>query len=196
MLKEIRIHGRGGQGAVTSSQVLAITAFEDGIYCQAFPSFGVERTGAPVQSFVRFSDRKVLKRQHVYLPDYVIVLDPTIMGSVNVTDGIKDKGILLINSNKTPEDLGFTGKENFKVYVLDITKDALEVIGKPFVNIAALGAFCCITCLVSIEALEKAIEIRFGKGKTADLNTQVAKKVFGDCLGHKGGTCPALKVIK
>ena len=196
LLKEIRIHGRGGQGAVTSSQVLAIAAFEDGIHCQAFPSFGVERTGAPVKSFVRFSDRKVLKRQHVYLPDYVIVLDPTLMDSVDVTDGIKKNGILLINSNKTPAELGFTGKEKFKVYVLDITKDALEVIGKPFVNIAALGAFCCITCLVSIEALSKAIEIRFGEGKTAELNTKAAKKVFGECLDHKGGTCPVLKVSK
>lgn len=196
MLKEIRIHGRGGQGAVTSSQVLAIAAYMDGVYSQAFPNFGVERTGAPVQSFVRLSDRKILKRQHVYLPDYVIVLDPTLLETEDVTHGLKDKGILIINSNKTAKELGFTGKEKFKVYIFDITKEALEVIGKPFVNIASLGAFCAITCLVSIKSLETAIEKRFKKGKISELNSKAARKVYNDCRKRKNVKCVPLKVKK
>ncbi|MEM4598264.1 MAG: 2-oxoacid:acceptor oxidoreductase family protein, partial [Candidatus Diapherotrites archaeon] len=92
VLKEVRIHGRGGQGAVTSSQVLAVAAFYDGKYCQAFPSFGVERRGAPVEAFTRISDKPILVRNHVYFPDFVLVLDPTLADCVDVSKGLKKDG--------------------------------------------------------------------------------------------------------
>lgn len=176
-LKEIRVHGRGGQGAVTSSQVLAIAVFFDGKQSQAFPSFGVERAGAPVESFVRIADEKINLRQHVYEPGYVIVLDSSLLKAVNVTKGLKKNGLLIINSNKKPRQLGLDA--DFKVKCIDITKVALEIIGKPFVNIAALGAFAAISSEVSLQALEKAIDQRFkGKEKIAELNKQACKKLF------------------
>ena len=187
MFKEVRIHGRGGQGAVTSSQVLAIAAFNDGMYSQAFPWFGVERSGAPVQSFVRISDRKVMTRQFVYAPDYVMVLEPTLIKNVEVTKGLKESGMLIVNSNKSAKELGIEGK--FTTHTIDITKLAMEIMGKPFVNIATLGAFCALTGIVSIDALEKAIEERFKykrAGKTGEINKNVARKVFESCTG---GTC-------
>ncbi|MFH1586328.1 MAG: pyruvate ferredoxin oxidoreductase subunit gamma [Candidatus Diapherotrites archaeon] len=179
-MKEIRIHGRGGQGAVTSSQVLAVAAFLEGKHSQAFPNFGVERTGAPVMSYTRISDDKIHIRSHVYEPDYVIVLDPSLIKAVDVTEGLKDSGMLIINSHKQAKDLGIKGK--FEVKNLDITKVALEVIGKPFVNIAALAAFAAFTGEVKLETLKKAIDEKLGdKGKIAELNKQAADKVYGEC---------------
>lgn len=176
-MKEIRIHGRGGQGAVTSSQILSIAAFRDGKQSQAFPMFGVERQGAPVQAFTRMSNKPINVRSQVYEPDYVIVLDPTLLGEVDVTDGLKNSGLLIINSNKKPAELGIKGK--FSVYAVDITKIALDVIGKPFVNVAALGAFAALTKEISIESVNKAIDEVLGeKGKIADLNKKAAKEVY------------------
>ena len=174
-LKEIRFHGRGGQGAVTSSQVLAIAAFHDGKNVQAFPNFGVERTGAPVESYTRISDSAINVRQHVYSPDYVIVLDPSLMASVDVTKGMGKQGLVIVNSNKQPKELGLGGSAR----CIDITKVALEVIGKPFVNIATLGAFAAISGEVSLKGLEKAIDERFAeKGKIAELNKEACRKLF------------------
>ena len=96
-LIEIRIHGRGGQGAVTSSQVLAIAAFHSGKQSQAFPNFGVERTGAPVESFVRIDDKPINLRQHVYDPDYVIILDSSLIDDVPVTEGLQKNGVIVVN---------------------------------------------------------------------------------------------------
>ena len=176
-LKEIRIHGRGGQGAVTSSQVLAVAAFFDGKYCQSFPSFGVERRGAPVESFTRISDKAIHVRQHVYEPDYVIVLDPTLMQAVKLDSGLKGSGIMIVNSDKGAKEFKLATKA--KVKAIDVTKVALEVIGKPFVNIAVLGAFAAITGEISLESLNKAIDQEFAeKPKVRDLNKQAAKKLY------------------
>jgi pyruvate ferredoxin oxidoreductase gamma subunit len=175
-LREVRFHGRGGQGAVTSSQVLAIAAFHDGKYTQAFPNFGVERTGAPVESYTRIDAKPINVRQQVYSPDYVIVLDSSLMASVNVTNGLRRDGLIIVNSNRKPRELNL-GKFNAKT--IDITKTALEVIGKPFVNIAALGAFAALSGEVSLEALNKAVDERFAeKGKIAELNKQACKALF------------------
>lgn len=177
-LKEVRIHGRGGQGAVTSSQVLAIAAFFDGKKSQAFPYFGVERTGAPVEAYTRLSKETIFVRQHVYEPDFVLVLDSSLVHSLDITEGLKKGGLIIINSNKKPEDFGLKG---FRVYCIDITKAALDIIGKPFVNIAALGAFAGLTEEVSLEALNKAIDQRFaGNPKIGELNKKVCAKLFED----------------
>ncbi|MEM0360650.1 MAG: pyruvate ferredoxin oxidoreductase subunit gamma [Candidatus Diapherotrites archaeon] len=181
-LKEIRIHGRGGQGAVTSSQILAITAFFDGKYCQAFPSFGVERRGAPVEAFTRISDKPILVRQHVYEPDYVLVLDPTLIECVDVTKGLKKNGILIINSDRKPEEFKLNTKA--KIKTIDITRVALEIIGKPFVNVAALGAFAAITGEITLNSIYKAIDQEFAeKPKVGELNKKTAEKLFNIAKG-------------
>jgi pyruvate ferredoxin oxidoreductase gamma subunit len=183
VLKEIRIHGRGGQGAVTSSQVLAIAAFFDGKKSQAFPYFGVERTGAPVEAFARISNEQIFIRQHVYEPDFVLVLDSSLVNSADITKGLKKNGFVIVNSNKNPEMLGLKG---FRAHCIDITKTALEVIGKPFVNIAALGAFAGLSKEVSLEALEKAIGQRFaGNPRISDLNKKACAKLFEEAAKLK-----------
>ncbi len=180
VLEEIRFHGRGGQGAVTSTQVLAIAAFKAGKYSQAFPNFGVERTGAPVESYVRISEKPINLRQQVYDPDYVIVLDSSLLDAVDVTKGLQKNGIVIVNTDKPKEQIK-KKLGNYKIYSLNITKIALEVIGKPFVNIASLGAFCALNKAVPLKALDEAIEELFtarGKAKVAEFNKKAAKAVF------------------
>lgn len=176
-LKQVRIHGRGGQGAVTASQLLAIAAFHDGKYCQAFPSFGVERRGAPVEAFVRISDEPIHVREHVYEPDYVIVLDPTLLSSVDVARGVKEDGIIIINSNKPASEFKLDTKA--KIETIDMTSVAMEIIGKPFVNVASLGAFAAITNEVTLESIFKAIEQEFAhKKEMGELNKKAAEKLY------------------
>ena len=174
---ELRIHGRGGQGAVTASQILAIAAFHDGKQSQAFPNFGVERRGAPATAFVRIDDKPINIRCHVYNPDMVLVLDASLLDVVKVTDGLKDGGLLIVNSNKPPEELGVKG--NFSVHTADATSVALEIFRKNIVNTALLGAFAKVTGLISIEALYKGVEEIFkGRGKLLELNERAVKAVF------------------
>lgn len=179
-LREIRIHGRGGQGAVTSTQVLAIAAFHAGKFSQAFPNFGVERTGAPVESYVRIDEKPINLRQHVYDPDYVIVLDSSLINAVDVTKGLQKNGAIIVNTDKSAAELK-KKFGSFKVYPINITRIALEVIGKPFVNIASLGGFCKLSKEVSLKALDKAIDELFlakGKAAVAELNKKAAKAVY------------------
>lgn len=172
-MKQIIFLGRGGQGAVTSSRVLAIAANEDKKYSQAFPNFGVERMGAPVRSYARIDDKFINLREQVYEAEYAIVLDATLLAGMHeqVTDTI------IINSNKKSSEIELDTKA--KIKCVDITKIALEVIGKPFVNIAALGAFAAITKEVSLKGLEKAIHQQMGnKGAIVDKNIAAIKKVY------------------
>jgi len=182
---EIRIHGRGGQGAVTSSQVLAIAAFFDGKQSQAFPNFGVERTGAPVESFVRIDTEKIFLRSHVYEPNVVIVLDPTlVLQGIEVAKGLKPNGLLIVNTDKSQNDLGVKGK--FRIKCINVTKIALEAIGKPFVNIASLGAFAALTGQVSLGALKKAVaEKMSAKPAVVELNQKAVEKVFNEAQKEK-----------
>ena len=182
---EIRIHGRGGQGAVTSSQVLAIAAFIGGKQSQAFPNFGVERTGAPVESFVRIDEKPIMLRQQVYEPDVVIVLDPTLVTQgIDVARGMKKGGLLIVNTDKKENELGIKGK--FNIHCINITKIALEVIGKPFVNIASLGSFAALTDAVSLEALKKAIaEKMSAKAAVIEFNQKAVEAVFNESKKQK-----------
>lgn len=171
-MKEIVILGRGGQGAVTSSQLLAIAAFYDGKKSQAFPAFGAERRGAPTRSFTRISDKDIKIRSQVYNPDYVLILDS---GLINEIDLSKVKKKIIINSNKK--------FQNKKIISIDATKIAFEIFKKPIVNTAMLGAFSKITGEVSLSSLLKAIDERFeGKNdKITDLNKKAVKKVY-ECV--------------
>jgi len=174
-MKEIRIHGRGGQGAVTAAELLAVAAFLEGKWCQAFPHFGVERRGAPVAAFTRIDSKQIRLHQQVYNPDYVIVLDASLTKSVNVAEGLKENGLIIINSSKTPKQLGL---ENNTVTV-DATKIAVKEIGKPITNTTMLGAFAGATKEIDVESLVSAIKERFPE-KLAKANEAAIRAAFSE----------------
>lgn len=156
---EIRFHGRGGQGAVTAANILAVAAFKEGQYCQSFPIFGGERRGAPVLAFTRIDDRKVSLRCKVYEPDHVIVLDPALMQVVDVTAGLKDGAWIVINTGQAPEEVHFPAK--FNIATVDAAsiavKHGLGLPQAPIVNTAILGAFSRVVGAVGLEAVLEAI---------------------------------------
>jgi len=158
---EIRIHGRGGQGAVIASQILAEAAFREGMHVQAFPSFGSERRGAPVAAFVRLDDEPIRVRTEIYEPDGLIVLDQSLILQklVDVTQGLKGGGWILINSSHPPERFAHLG--DYRVATVDAASIAVEhhlgSITAPIVNTAILGAFSTFTGLVGLEHIAEAI---------------------------------------
>jgi len=174
MLKEIRIHGRGGQGSVTAAEVLAKAAFKDGTISQAFPAFGSERMGAPVQAFVRLSDKAIRTRAVIEEPDYLIVQDPTLFGLVDVFSGLKDGGTAMVNTEK-PEQIA--APDGAVLKAVHGTKIAMEVIGRPIANMVMVGAFAGMTGLVSLESIQEAVKERFG-GKVGDLNAAAVEKAY------------------
>jgi pyruvate ferredoxin oxidoreductase gamma subunit len=170
---EIRIHGRGGQGNVAAAELLSIAAFKDGKFAQAFPSFGAERIGAPVQAFVRIDEKKIRTREEVRTPDYLIVQDSFLIGAVPVLDGIKPEGLILVNADKAPEDLNI--KTAARVETIPATEIALEIIGRPIPNAIMIGAFCSITGLVSIGAVQEAIMEKF-PGRVGENNVAALER--------------------
>jgi len=171
---EIRIHGRGGQGAVTASDILAVAAFKDGKFTQAFPKFGPERSGAPVEAYCRIDDKYIDIRTQVYEPNYLIVLDETLLDIIDVTKGLAKDGVIVINSAKAREIPGF------KTFTLDATRVALNIIGKPIVNTVMLGAFIRATNLIKIESIEEALNERFG-GDMAKKNIEAIRRACDEC---------------
>lgn len=174
-MKEVRIHGRGGQGSVTAAELLAVAAFEDGKYSQAFPFFGVERRGAPVTAFTRLSDKKIRLRSQIYEPDYVIVQDATLISAVDVAAGLKPEGMVIVNSEKSAEETGLDA--GIEVRTIDATGIALEIIGRPIVNTTLLGAFAGATGEISIESIKRSVLARF-PGKVGELNVRAAEKAY------------------
>lgn len=169
---EIRFHGRGGQGAVTSAEILAQAAILDGKYAQAFPSFGAERRGAPVLAFTRISDEPIRIRIGIYNPDVVVVLDSTLIQTEPVFSGLKDNGVVVINTKRSPEEIreefGFKGK----IVTVDATKIAMEELGVPITNIAILGALCRgVPDLARTESLEYFIAERFPHLKEKEIRS-------------------------
>lgn len=156
---EIRFHGRGGQGAVVASTILAAACFDEGKCVQAFPAFGVERRGAPVEAYLRIDDRKILLRTNVYTPDYVVVLDPTLVEAADVGRGLRVGGLVLINTEKRPDAYPAFGA--FTLCTVDASRIALHHrLGSrthPLVNTAILGAFSRATGLVGIDAVCHAV---------------------------------------
>jgi pyruvate ferredoxin oxidoreductase gamma subunit len=175
---EIRIHGRGGQGAVTAAELIAIAAFKDGKQAQAFPSFGVERTGAPVESFARIDDQPIKIRQQIYQPDVLIIQDSTLLTAVDVTKGTDNKTVVIINSAKAIADLKINLPAG-NIHTIDATKIALEIIGKNIVNTVILGTFAKATGLVSLKSLLLAIEEKFaGNENLIAKNIKAVKQAF------------------
>lgn len=178
MLKEIRIHGRGGQGSVTAAQLLAHAAFIEGKWVQAFPYFGAERRGAPVKAFARISDEPILVHSEIYNPNYVIVLAPTLHKVVDVTEGLKKDGVIIINTTKSPEEIELKG---WRIATVDATGIALElsllVAGLPVVNTSILGAFAKATYEVKLESVLKAIKQTWS-GSAGEKNAQAAELAY------------------
>lgn len=173
---EIRLHGRGGQGAVTSAELLARAAIAKSKFAQAFPSFGPERRGAPVQAFVRVDEKRILKREKIYEPDIVMVLDPTLLDVVNVAEGLKQDGIVVVNSPKSNEEL----KEKYKwpkVAAVNATKIAVDILSVPITNTTMLGALLKASGILESGDMEEVIMDRFGP-KLGPKNFKALSKAF------------------
>jgi pyruvate ferredoxin oxidoreductase gamma subunit len=173
---QIRIHGRGGQGVVTAAELLATAAFAEGAWSQAFPSFGSERTGAPVAAFCRISDQAVRTREPITEPDCVIVQDPTVSEHVDVLGGLRPGGRVLVNS-AMPVTMPTTMPASAAVLAVPATDLALRHIGRPVPNAALVGAFAGLTGLLRLESVEAAIRNRF-PDRLADGNIAAAREAY------------------
>lgn len=176
MMKEIRIHGRGGHGSVVAAELLARAAFKSGLYSQSFPDFGGERRGAPVQAFCRVDNSEIQLRCKIISPDYLIVMDASLMNIIDVFSGLKKGGTVLINSQKNPDELGITSGE-FNIYTFPATEIAIEILGRPVMNTAMIGSFAALTRIFTLDSLRQAIEFKF-KGKDALNNIAAMEKAY------------------
>ena len=178
-MKQLRIHGRGGQGVVTAAEMLSVAAFVEGRHAQAFPSFGSERTGAPVVAFCRIGDTAIRTREPVTEPDVVIVQDVTLLHQVDVFGGLRPSGYVLLNSAGSLADLGIDAVAerlpSGHVAVLPATELAMTHIGRPVPNAALLGGFAALTRLVSLGSVETAMRARFTE-RVAESNIAAARQ--------------------
>ena len=167
-MKEIRIHGRGGQGSLVLAQFMAIAALEDGKYGQAFPFLGGggERRGKPIIAFCRLSDRPIRVRSHVSEPDYVIVQDATIQKEVDIEQGLRPDGAILINTDK-----------NVRAFTISADNLARRILGRPIINTALLGVFAGFSKELSLEAVLKAVRSKF-PGELGEKNARVVEESY------------------
>lgn len=181
---EVAWHGRGGQGAKTASQFLGEAALDIGKHIQAFPEYGPERAGAPMKAYTRISDEPIYVHSSVTNPDVVIVIDPTLLGVVDVTEGLKDSGILLVNTDQSPDEIRKkTGLKTGKVGTVDATKIALETLKIPMPNMPMLGAFLKVNNIVSLDEVSGKVKAKFlkkiGEEKT-NANIDGIKRAYSE----------------
>jgi len=178
---EIRWHGRGGQGAVTSAELLAQAAISEGKYARAFPSFGPERRGAPVMAFVRISNKEPIRtRAGIIRPDVVVVLDPSLLGIANVTSGLKDDGMAVINTRKTAEQLREEFNISQSLATVDATSIAREILGVPITNTTMVGALVKATGVVELGSLVEPLKHRFNR--LAERNIKAMQRAYEETL--------------
>ncbi len=175
-MKEIRLHGRGGQGAVTSAELIALSAIRAGRFAQAFPSFGPERRGAPVMAYSRVSDSKIRNRSAIYEPDIVVVLDSSLLDSVNVTAGLKDDGLIVLNTHLSPEEVREKYGFKHRLAVVDALAIANAILKRPITNTTMLGALNRAAAIEDNEQFFACIDERFGK--IAAKNKAAFQKAF------------------
>lgn len=175
---EVRWHGRGGQGAVTSVELLALAAIAEGKYAQGFPSFGPERRGAPVAAFNRIDYKPIKIRSGIYHPDVVVVLDESLIGLVNVVDGLKPEGTLVVNTAKSAEEISRTLNFKGKIATVDATSIARKELGVPISNTTMLGALIKTIKIVDLNSAKEPLEHRFGR--IADRNLSAMKRAFDE----------------
>jgi pyruvate ferredoxin oxidoreductase gamma subunit len=178
---EVRIHGRGGQGVVTAAEILSIAAFVEGRHAQAFPSFGSERTGAPVVAFCRIDNKEIRTHEPIAEPDGLIIQDPTLLHQVDVFSGLSADGYILINSSHSFDELGlgelFERYRRERLLTVPATDIAREKLGRPIPNAALLGGFAALSGMISIESVGEAIRDKFS-GKIAGGNVSAAEAAF------------------
>lgn len=178
---QVRLHGRGGQGVVTAAEMLSVAAFMEGHFAQAFPSFGSERTGAPVVAFARIDGKEIRLHEPIDEPDVVLVQDPTLLEQVDVFAGLRPQGYLLINSEHTIEELGLTEAVSAlpagHAKTVPATRFAIEKIGRPLPGAAMLAGYAAMTGNLKLESVQAAYSERFG-GKIAEANAEVARLAY------------------
>ena len=178
---QVRIHGRGGQGVVSGAEILSVAAFLEGRHAQAFPSFGSERTGAPVMAFCRIDDRPIRLREPVLEPDALIIQDATLLHQVDLFSGLPARGLVLINSAISFDDLGLggfaRGVQHYRLHTLPATDLALKHVGRAVPNAALLGAFAAISGVVALESVSAAIRRKFPSA-IAEKNVAAAAAAF------------------
>lgn len=180
---QVRIHGRGGQGVVTAAEMLSIAAFRRGKHAQAFPSFGSERTGAPVVAYCRIDEREIRVREPILAPDALIIQDPTLLHQVDVFAGLKPGGCILINSARTFAALGLGDIERaYRTHTVPATELALKFVGRPLPNAALLGAFAAVSEVLTLDAVAGAIGEKFPH-KLAAANIAAATAAY-EVLAH------------
>jgi pyruvate ferredoxin oxidoreductase gamma subunit len=185
---EVRWHGRGGQGAKTASQLLADAALDEDMYIQAFSEYGPERMGAPMQSFTRISKEPITIHCHVTNPEVVVVLDTTLLKTVDVAGGLSEDGTLLVNTGKSPaevrKELSLKG---FKIYTVDATRIALDCLGRPIPNTPMTGALIRVTSLIKVENLIKGLKKKFSKKFKPEIvegNIKAVKQAYEEVKGE------------
>jgi pyruvate ferredoxin oxidoreductase gamma subunit len=174
-MKEIRIHARAGQGAITTAALLGYTYFKEGKFPYAFPHFGAARMGAPMNAFVRVDEHPVRVRSQIYEPDYVIVVDPTLMRGYNCFAGMKDTGIAVVNDGEGMELPRTKAKQ--KVVVVPASDIAMKTIGRPLSNTTLIGAFAAATGEISLDTLLEVLKSRF-TGKALEGNIEAVKQGY------------------
>ncbi len=175
---EIRFHGRGGQGTVVASKILADAIAAEGNWVQAYPEFGVERRGSPVVAFIRIDEQRIYDKSRIYHPDHVVVVDPTLVEAIDITEGLKEGGTIIINSDRRPDEFPFQGR--FKVRTVNATeiavKHRLGSMATPIVNTAITGAVVKVLGLTKLESLTQAI--RQGIAIKPEDNVKAAQEAY------------------
>ena len=178
---QVRIHGRGGQGVVTAAEMLSIAAFVEGHHAQAFPSFGSERSGAPVVAFCRIDDKEIRAHEPIAHPDGLIVQDPTLLHQVDLFSGLGPDGYILINSSRSFDELGLgelvTRFRHDRVLTVPATELAREHLGRPIPNVVLLGGFAALSGLISLDSIVAAVREKFA-GEVANKNVAAAEAAF------------------
>jgi len=178
---QVRIHGRGGQGVVTGAEMMSIAAFLGGRHAQAFPSFGSERTGAPVVAFCRMDDKEIRLREPIMEPDAIIIQDPTLLHQVDVFGGLKKDGYILINSTHSFDEMGLgefvQGFRSERLLIVPASELAMKHVGRAVPNVPLLGAFAALCGLITLDAVQQAIARKFS-GAVAKGNQSAAKEAF------------------
>jgi pyruvate ferredoxin oxidoreductase gamma subunit len=199
---QVRIHGRGGQGVVTAAEMLAVAAFNEGKYAQAFPSFGSERMGAPVVAFCRIDDQPIRSREPVVKPDALIIQDPTLLHSVDVFSGLAPNGYVLVNSSRSFEELGIAdlvrSLPDGHARSLPATDLALAHLGRPIPNAVLLGAFASFTGVIDLASALSAIRERFA-GAVSDKNCAAATagyQALAEGFGAQGLPAQETKAVR
>ncbi len=191
---QVRIHGRGGQGVVTGAEMLSVTAFFEGRHAQAFPSFGSERTGAPVVAFCRIADREIRLREPIIEPDCLIVQDATLFKVIDVFAGLSSDGYLLVNTNKSLDELHIRNAVDRlpkgHAVIVPATEIALKRVGRPVPNAALLGAFAALTQFVHIDSVKRAIEAAF-PGQVGTANVAAAGDAYEFVLSQQSAATAA-----